>query len=278
MILVTGATGNVGGEVVRALAAEGAPVRAVTRSHRAPEPGVEWVTGDLTEPESLRPALDGARALFLLPGYPGAPALLAAARQAGVQRVVLLSGGSAALGDPANAITRYMAESERVVRESGLAWTFLRPSAFMSNAFQWLPQLAAGDVVRVPFAGVRQAVVDPADIAAVAVRALLDDGHAERVYQPTGPEPLLPADRVRILGTVLGRDLTAHALPDDEARAEMLRTTPEEYVDAFFDFYVTGTLDESIVHPDVETVTGRPPRTFHQWAQSHATAFLPTSP
>ncbi|WP_049570969.1 NAD(P)H-binding protein [Nonomuraea sp. SBT364] len=276
MILVTGATGNVGGEVVRALSSAGAPVRAVTRSQRAPEPGVEYVTGDLNEPESLRPALAGVRALFLLPGYPGTPALLAAAREAGAGRVVLLSGGSAD-GDPSNAISRYMAESERAVRESGLAWTFLRPGAFMSNAFQWLPQLAVGDVVRAPFAGVRQAVVDPADIAAVAVRALLEDGHEGRVYQPTGPESLLPADRLRILGDVLGRDLALRPQPDDEARAEMLRTTPVEYVDAFFDFYVTGSLDESVVRPDVRDVTGRPARTFRQWATSHAAAFPRTA-
>lgn len=275
MILVTGATGNVGAELVGVLAAAGQPVRAVTRdpTRVAPRPGVEYVAGDLGRPDSLQPALDGVRGLFLLPGYPGAPKLLADAGRAGVQRVVLLSGGSAGLGDLSNAITRYMAESEQAVRESGLPWTFLRPSAFMSNALRWVAQLAAGDVVRVPFAGVRTADVDPYDIAAVAARVLTTDGHQGQIYWPTGPESLLPADRLGILGTVLGRELRLYAQPDDEARAEMLKTTPVEYVDAFFDFYVAGSLDESVVRPTVQQVTGTPPRTFQQWATAHASAF-----
>lgn len=275
MFLVTGATGNVGAEVVRALVASGAPVRALTRDpgRVAPLPGVEYAAGDLSRPESVEPALTGVRGLFLLPGYPGQAALLEAARRAGVERVVLLSGGSAGSDDLTNAITRYMAESERVVRESGLPWTFLRPSAFMSNTFRWIDQLKAGDVVTVPFANVRTANVDPYDIGAVAARALTADGHQGRVYQPTGPRALLAEDRLRILGEVLGRELRLRAQPDDEARAEMLETTPVEYVDAFFDFYVKGTLDESVVRSTVEDVTGVPPRTFEQWAVAHAEAF-----
>lgn len=276
MILVTGATGNVGAEVVRALAALGEPVRAVTRQPgRATErPGVEYVAGDLNAPESLRPALDGVRGLFLLPGYPGTATLLKLARAAGVERVVLLSGGSAGLPDLGNAITRYMAEAERTVRESGLAWTFVRPSAFMTNTFQWLPQLRAGDVVRAPFADVPIANIDPADIAAVAQQALMTDGHEGRIHEPTGPAALLPADRLRVLGEVLGReDLRLVAQSDEEARTEMLQTTPVEYVDAFFDFYSVGSLDESVVRTTVEDLTGVPPRTFEQWATAHADAF-----
>lgn len=275
MFLVTGSTGNVGAEVVRALAAAGANVRALTRDPATADaqPGVEYVAGDLNLPESVEPALDGVRGLFLLPGYAGLPALLASARRAGLDRVVLLSGGSAGSGDPSNAISRYMAESERAVRESGLPWTFLRPSAFMSNTLQWTGQLKAGDVVTAPFAGVRIASVDPYDVAAVAARALLADGHDGRVYQPTGPEALLAEDRLRILGGVLGRELHLRAQPDDEARAEMLKTTPVQYVDAFFDFYVKGTLDESVVRSTVQDVTGAQPHTFHQWAVAHAEAF-----
>jgi uncharacterized protein YbjT (DUF2867 family) len=234
---------------------------------------VEHVSGDLDRPESLAPALRGARGLFLLPGYRDMPGILEQARRAGVERVVLLSGGSAGSGDMSNAITRYMVVSERAVRESGLSWTILRPTAFMSNALRWLPQIKAGDVVRLPFAGVRTATVDPFDIAAVAVRALLSDGHEGRVHTPTGPESLLPADQVRILGAVLGRDLRFEAQPDDEAREEMSRSTPPEYVEAFFDFYVKGSLDESVVTSTVEEVTGRPPHTFEQWAVAHADAF-----
>jgi uncharacterized protein YbjT (DUF2867 family) len=277
MILVTGATGNVGSELVRALAGMGQPVRALTRGdgRASLPPGVEAVPGDLNDPASLRPALRGAAGVFLMPGYADMPGILSEARQAGVARVVQLSGSSAGLDDMDNAITRYMTETEAAVRASGLPWTILRPAAFMSNTLGWVPQLRAGDVVRAPFASVRQAVTDPADIAAVAALALTADGHEGRVYPVSGPEPLTPADRVAILGPVLGRPLRFEAQPDDEARAEMSASMPAKYVDAFFRFYADGTLDESIVWPTVHDLTGRPPRTFAQWAAAHAGAFAP---
>jgi uncharacterized protein YbjT (DUF2867 family) len=275
MIVVTGATGNVGGEIVRALAGAGHQVRALVRPGKEPAlpAGVEAAAGDLNQPATLGPALAGARGLFLLPGYENMADTLALARAAGVERVVLLSGSSVVGGEMSNAVSRYMMLSERAVRESDLAWTFLRPSAFMTNAYQWLPQLRAGDVVRAPFAGVRIASIDPADIAAVAAVALTSEDHAGQAYALSGPESLLPADRLRILGEVLGRDLRLEAEPDDEARARMLGEMPEQYVDAFFRFYVDGTLDESVVHPAVEQVTGRPPRTFREWAAAHADTF-----
>jgi uncharacterized protein YbjT (DUF2867 family) len=275
VFLITGSTGNVGGELVRALVSAGKPVRALTQGHASPEfpPGVEPVTGDLNDPASLRPALAGAWGVFLLPGYTDMPGVLAEARRAGVSRVVQLSGMSAGTGDMDNAITRYMTETEDAIRASGLAWTILRPAAFMSNTFQWLPQLKAGNVVRAPFGSIRTAVIDPADIAAVAVLALTMDEHEGRVYALSGPEPLAPADRVAILGQALGRDLTFQAQPDDEARAEMSASMPEKYVHAFFRFYADGTLDESRVLPTVHALTGRPPRTFAQWAAAHADAF-----
>ena len=275
MILVTGAAGNVGGELVRTLAEAGVPARALTRSAgpgRFP-PGVEAVAGDLNDPASLGPALDGADGVFLLPGYADMPGVLAAARRAGVRRVVQLSGMSAGSGDMSNAITAYMAASEQAARESGLTWTILRPAMFMSGAFGWRPQLQAGDVVRAPFGPVRAAVTDPADIAAVAALALTAAGHEDRVYELSGPEALTAADRVAVLGQVLGRTLRFEAQSDDDARAEMSATMPARYVDAFFDFYVVGSLDESRVLPAVRELTGRPPRTFSQWATAHAGAF-----
>jgi uncharacterized protein YbjT (DUF2867 family) len=273
MILVTGATGNVGSELVRLLTDRGVDVRALRRAR--PLEGVESVEGDLNRPSTLTPALAGVHGVFLLPGYNDMPGVLAEIRRAGVKRVVLLSGGSAGSGDMSNAISRYMIESETAVRESGVPWTILRPRGFMSNTLQWAPQLRTGSVVRAPFAGVRVAVIDPYDIAAVAATALLSADHAGRVHETTGPESLLPADRVRILAEVLGRDLRFEAQPDDEARAEMSEQMPAEYVDAFFDFYVEGSLDESEVLPTVQEVTGRPPRTFAQWARTHADAFAP---
>lgn len=272
MILVTGATGNVGSELVHALARAGEPVRALVR--RPTDLPAERVVGDLNHPESLGPALDGVRAVFLLPGYQDMCGLLTRIRQAGVERVVLLSGMSVVADDTRNAVSEYMIRSEDAVRESGLAWTFLRPNAFMSNALRWLPQLRAGDTVRDAFGTVPVASVDPYDIAAVALRALLDPGHEERIHPLSGPEPLLPAQRLAVLGEVLGRDLRFEALSDEEGRADMAAAgVPEPYIRAFFGFYADGTLDESRVYPTVEKITGRPPRTFREWATDHRAEF-----
>lgn len=273
MILVTGATGNVGRELVRTLVDRQVPVRALTRGAGGPVEGAPRVVGDLDDPEGLRPAFAGVTGVFLLPGYRDMPGVLAAAREAGVSRVVQLSGSSAAGRDPSNAITAYMVRTEEALRAADLQWTVLRPFGFMTNALEWAPQLRVGDVVRAPFAGVRVAVIDPADIAAVAAAALLEDGHAGRVYPLSGPESLLPADRVRVLGEVLGRDLRFEAQPDEEAWAEMTARMPEAYVRAFFDFFVDGSLDESPVLPTVQEVTGRPPGTFADWTRRHADAF-----
>jgi uncharacterized protein YbjT (DUF2867 family) len=275
VILVTGAAGNVGSELVSALAEAGHPVRALTRSaagHRFPA-GVDVVAGDLNDPASLRPVLAGADGVFLLPGYADMPGVLAEARRAGVSTVVQLSGMSAGSGDMTNAVTAYMTLSERAARESGLAWTILRPAMFMSNTFEWLPQLRAGDVVRAPFGQVRSATIAPADIAAVAALALTEPGHDGRVYEVSGPQALTPGDRVALLGETLGRPLRFEAQSDEDAYKEMSAAMPAKYVDAFFDFYVRGTLDESRVLPTVQDVTGRPPRTFSQWVAAHAGAF-----
>lgn len=274
MILVTGATGNIGTELVGVLAAAGEKVRALVRSpDRTLPDGVERATGDLDDPDSLGPALTGVSGVFLLPGYRDMPGLSTRIRAAGVARVVLLSGGSAVASDVDNAISRYMLESEEAIRASGVAWTILRPYAFMSNALRWLPQLRAGDVVTAPFADVANAVIDPYDIARVAAAALTSNQHQGSTYRLSGPEPLLPAEQVRILGDVLGHDLRFEAQPNDAAREEMSAAMPSAYVDAFFRFYVDGTLDESQVLPTVEDVTGERPRTFAQWARTHADAF-----
>src|SRR4051794_13771803 len=276
MILVTGATGNVGAELVRALAAAGEPVRALVRddARRAALPaGVEAAVGDLDRPETLGPALEGVRGVHLLAGYAGLPDALERGRRAGVERVTLQSSSAVPSGDTTNAVARYHIESEAAIRDSGLQWTFLQPNGFMSNALEWAEQLRRGDIVTAPFAGVRTAQIDPRDIAAVAAAALTQDGHAGRSYRLSGPESLLAAERVAILGSVLGRDLRLEPQSDEDARAEMSAAMPPEYVDAFFAFFVDGTLDESEVLPTVEQVLGRPPRTFAAWAEEHAGAF-----
>ena len=276
MIFVTGATGNVGSEVVRALLEGGEHVRALVPSAdeaaRLPA-GVEGFVGDLNEPDSLVEAFEGARGVYLLAGYNGTPRLLAHARAAGVEHVVLQSTSLVPFGNVNNAFAAYHIEAEAAVRESGLAWTFTQSNSFMSNAYQWLPQLRAGDVVRVGFADIPEAMIDPFDIAAVAVSAFNSSEHRGRSYHLTGPESLLPAERLRVLGDALGRPLQLVALSNDEAREELSKSLPPEFVDAFISIFADGNHDLSRVLPTVQDITGRPPRTFAQWVAAHADAF-----
>jgi uncharacterized protein YbjT (DUF2867 family) len=209
----------------------------------------------------------------MLSGYADMPGLLSKVADASVERVVLLSSGAVVGGDLANAVVRYNVASEVAVRDSGVPWTILRPSGFHANALQWIPQLRAGDTVREPFADVPVAAIDPLDIAAVAALALTAPGHEGATYRLTGPEPIVPADRVRVLGDILDRKLRLEPLSNEEARAQMSADMPAEYVDAFFSFFVDGTYDDSEVHPTVPQLLERPSRTFERWAHAHADAF-----
>jgi uncharacterized protein YbjT (DUF2867 family) len=279
MILVAGATGNVGGELVRALAEAGAPVRAVSRKEPSqPWPaGVHAVVGDLGSPESLEPALAGVESAFLLAGYPNEVDLLRRLSKAGVDRVVLLSANSAVHGDLHNVVSRYHVLSEKAVRESGLGWTVLRPVSFMSNTRQWQAALRSGDEIEEPFADVPVAVIDPADIAAVAAQALLTRNHLGQTYRLTGPQALYPADRAQILSSVLGRAVRFTAQPDDVARVALTARMEPPYLDAFFDFFRSGRYDESTLSSVVPEVTGRAARSFEQWANEHAAEFARVS-
>jgi uncharacterized protein YbjT (DUF2867 family) len=275
MILVTGATGNVGGELVAALARLGAPARALVRDPaRASLPaGVEVARGDLSAPDSIEPALAGVRAVFLLGGWDDMAGLLRRLADAGAEHVVLLTSRCVVGGRPDNAVTAMWLDSEAAVRASGLAWTILRPSGYQSNALRWLPQLRAGDVVRAPWPDVPVAAIDPADIAAVAATVLLTPGHDGAAHELSGPEPLTPGEQVATLAQVLERPLRYEPLTDDEARAQMAADTPASYVEAFFRFYSEGEFDDARVVDTVERIAGRPPGRFADWARAHAGAF-----
>jgi uncharacterized protein YbjT (DUF2867 family) len=265
--------------LVTQLASANHGVRALVRSPKgiARAANVETVVGDLGRPESLAPALEGVRGVFLLGGYRDMPGLLAEIRRAGVEHVVLLSSRSVVGGDPSNAIVQMWMTSEEAVRSSGVAWTLVRPSGFASNALRWLPQLRAGDLVRAPFANAPIASIDPHDIAAVAAVALTTEGHESRSYALSGPEAQIPAKQVEILARVLGRDLRFEAQPDEEARAELGRSAPAGFVDAFFRFFVKGEFDDAVVLATVAEVTGQAPRTFEQWARAHLGDFQMTA-
>jgi uncharacterized protein YbjT (DUF2867 family) len=277
VLLVTGATGNVGREVVAALAARGEDVRAMVRDPaRASAPdGVEKVQGDLELPESLTPALAGVRGVFLLGGWSDMPGLVRRIERAGVERVVLLTSRCVVGGRSDNPVTRMWLDAEAAVRGSGLGWTVLRPSGYQSNVLRWLPQLKRGEVVRAPWPDVAIAAIDPADVAAAAAVALTEPGHTGAAYALSGPEPLTPGDQVATLARVLERPLRYEPLSDEQARAAMAADTPAPYIDAFFRFYSGGEFDDSPVLDSVRRLTGRPPREFAEWARTHAAELRP---
>ncbi len=275
MILVTGATGNVGGALAAQLAARGEGVRAVVRDPaRVKLPaGVEVVQGDLDLPESLTPALTGARAVFLLGGWGDMPELLRRIERARVEHVVLLTSRCVVGGTPDNPVTHMWIDSESAVRDAAVPWTVLRPSGYQSNALRWLSQLRVGDVVRAPWPDISIAAIDPADIAAVAATVLAEPGHEGVAHTLSGPAPLTPADQIDTLATVLARPLRYEPLSDEQARLEMIADTPGPFVDAFFRFYSDGEFDDSPIVDTVQQITGHPPRRFEQWARAHAQAF-----
>ncbi|NMO16086.1 NAD(P)H-binding protein [Pyxidicoccus fallax] len=278
MFVVTGATGNVGRELVRTLAAEGEEVLAVAR--KAPtEPlprRVRHVQADLSDPALLEPLVRDAKGFFLL--VPGggeglAPEalrrLLEAAR---VPRVVLLSSQGVATR-PAAPSHAHLRAFESVLRDSAVRWTFLRPGGFASNALAWAATVRAERSVAAPFADVALPVVDPADIAAVAASALREDGHASKVYELTGPAAISPRQQAAVIAQALGTPLRFVEWSREEARAMMLRFMPEPVADGTLDILGTPTEAERRISPDVERVLGRPARPFSAWVERNLAAF-----
>ncbi|MFE7661264.1 SDR family oxidoreductase [Streptomyces celluloflavus] len=278
MIVVTGATGNVGRPLTRALAEAGRQVTAVSRHAAAVPDGVRHLAADLTEPASLEPALTGAKALFLLLSgdlhAPGAgPAdIIGAAAANGVRRVVLLSTQGVATR-PSGATRVAMRSLENVLRESGLEWAILRPGGFASNALWWAESVRTQRVVAAPFGDIGVPIIDPADIAEVAAACLLDDRHTGGVYELTGPEVITPRGQVAAIAAALGSPVRFHDLTRDEAKAAMSRSMPAELAEDTLTILGSPNPAELRISPDVERVLGRAPRPFADWAARNIAAF-----
>lgn len=261
MILTVGATGNIGRELVYRLAVRGLAVRAVTR-----DPG--GARAVLPPAVEVR-AFDGdwgladVDALFVPQGLVPS-SVLADAALVGVKRVVYVSSYVAARY-PDSPVGQSIVDGERAVRESGLAWTVLRPWEFQSNVLAWADGVRADGVVRLPAFGSPSPAVDPADVAAVATRALVDGRHEGQTYHLTGPAELTVVDKVRLLGDALGRELSLVVAGERP-------TDPDPVVDSVLVPGVCG-LDSPGVSDVVASVVGRPARGFAQWARRHAGAF-----
>jgi uncharacterized protein YbjT (DUF2867 family) len=263
MILVTGATGNVGRHVVAGLRAAGGDVRALSRTE-----GKGLVRGDLTEPDSLPAALNGVDQVFLLWPGPAAAGIEAAVNMitSAARRVVYLSAISAERG--------FWGVTEKAVAATAKEWTFVRPGGFATNTLGWAEMIRTDHEVRWPYGAAARSLIHERDIADVAVQALLEEGHAGQTYEITGPAAITQADQVRLIGEAIGRELRWVELPSGIARQQLLL----EWGDAGFVDSALGHWASLVDHPEpvtdtVERVTGHPARTFAQWARDHADDF-----
>lgn len=284
-ILVTGATGFVGRHVVSQLAAAGERVRAMTRNPdgaSVPD-GVEVARGDLLDPASVAKALVGVDRMYLFPEPRTAVEVVAAARRAGVERIVTLSSGAVSAGLD----TDFQLPVEQAVEASGCEWTHLRPGEFASNTLRmWGPSIRAERVVRHHQPDWRGLPMHEADIAAVGVAALLEDGHHGKAYDLTGPARVSPREQVRMIGDALGEEVRLEVVTPEEARdilkslggwaaenADFL-TGFEDYSPAEIPDHTPEEWDEMIKPlPTVEEVLGRPARTYAEWARDHVGGF-----
>lgn len=270
-ILINTPRGKVGSELVRLLKDQ-ATVRLGAHTVDATKqafPGLEVVRLDLNDAASVAAAVQGVDAVYLAaPGdFPPEPGkrLIDAAKQAGVKKAVLLS----AMGVDA-APQSSLRQVEVHLEGSGLAWTVLRPTWFMQNFSTSHAQSIGAGTLAEPAGDKKTAFIDTRDIAAVAAKALLEDGHAGKTYTLTGPELLTRGDVAGTLTKTLGRNVTYEAITDEQFRAAMKPHLSASYLELLSMLYAgvrQGWTERT--SDDVQRVLGRAPITFAQFAKDH---------
>jgi uncharacterized protein YbjT (DUF2867 family) len=274
-ILVTGATASVGRLLVDELVAAGAPVRALTNNPaRAALPdGVEVARGYLGKPQTLPAALAGIDTVYLAPLPAYVDDFVRCARDAGVRRVVVLSGEPAeyeAQGDPS---TWHYYRIERAIEAGRFEWTFLRPGQFMNNTLDWAPSIKADGVVRAPYGEAVQTPIDLGDIAAVARVVLLSEEYAGQKITMSGPEGITPPEQVAAIAEAIGRPVRFEELTPSEYLDDLAPVIGLETAQWLLDGF--RMMAEHPMKPEstVEDLTGRPGVTYREWARANAAAF-----
>ena len=279
-ILIIGATGNIGRQVVAQLTAGAVQVRVLVRNPEAADfpKLVEVMQGDLTLPETLDKCLHGIDTVFLVwvaPLNDFAPALERIAQHS--KRIVFLSAPLKTqhpLFQQPNPSRDRTEQIERMIESSGLQWTYLRPGMLASNALLWWAKsIRAGVVVRWPHLSVPTAPIDERDIAAVAVRALCEDGHAGAEYVLTGPESLSQFEQIATIGRVIGRRLVIEEIAPEQWLRELPASVPPFIAKMLLDAWANAAGQAAFVSSTVLDITGRPPHLFRDWVTDNAAEF-----
>lgn len=284
MILVTGATGLNGGELVRLLSARGVSVRALVRNPSqaaalSSMPNVDIVEGDMARPETLAEPLRGVDKAMLISS--SSPTMLEvqsnfidAARKAGVRHVVKLSGIIPDVDSPFR-FARMHGGIELKLERSGIAFTHLRAGEFMHSYFRQVPAIVARGALFLPMDDARIASIDVGDIAEVAARALTESGHEGKTYPLTGPEALTMAEVAEKLSAATGREIRyVNVVPEEAKRARLAAGVPEYTADALDELFAERRKGkESQVYPTFEVLIGRQPTSFDEFARRNAAIF-----
>jgi len=282
MIVVTGATGHIGSELVRLLSEKNVSVRALTRDPRRARPmrGVEWIKGDLSDADSLAGLLRGADRMFLLTSNSEDMVALQvnairAAREARVTHVV--KGSALGASDHSKSpIGKAHYEVEMALQESGIAWTILRPHVFMQNFLDIAPTIVREGRIRAASGDGKIPFVDARDIAAVAAIALTAPGHEGKWYVLTGPEALSYGDVARIIGKAVGRPVEYVAESLEEARERLVRAgAPPWMIESTLALaaYQRAGGPTAEISKTIKEVLGRPPRNLTRFVQDYTSVF-----
>jgi len=281
MILVTGATGNIGSELVKLLVAKGLPVRVISRdetkvSHL--DPAVQRVIGDRHDPSVVRKAAQGADKVFMLAvlfdkNHEADRLLVEEAKQAGAGQIVVISSGTVRI--EGNAIGRLHREKEELIEQSGIPWTFLRSGGFMSNSLQWADTIKSQSKVFNPMGKGKTAPISPYDIAGVAAVALTCPGHEGKAYDLTGAELVSTPEQVEILSKVIGKPIDCVDIPVEVATERALASgLPEALVNSLAELWVQVRKESYTFQTnEVERLTAQPAQTFETWCREHRSAF-----
>ncbi|MEC0518073.1 NAD(P)H-binding protein [Bacillus inaquosorum] len=267
-ILVTGATGTVGCCIVGLLHEKGVKVRALTRAiNKTNLPAeIQIVSGDLDKPESLQPHLYKVDSLFFITQSDQSDTkfmtnkkIVQMAEEAGVKRIVAIMDFE---GNPI----------EEVIKNSGMEWTILRPVEFMKNVlYDWAESIQKEGIIRTAFPDSLSARIHEADIAAVAVKALTEEGHHRQTYDLTGPEALTPRIMVKQISEVIQKPIELIEMTEDEMKKEWKSKGYEEEFINYFIIEMGKNPPKQVytVLPTIELVTGEPARTFAQWVKEN---------